>query len=116
MAGDAGAVRAARVAVQDLLSRQPDEVRDVAVLLTDELVTNALVHGGGRFSLTVELAGGVLRVRVGDRISGTPRVLPPAGDREHGRGLAIVDALASAWGTEQQPSHKVVWFELALPS
>ena len=32
-----------------------------------------------------------------------------------GRGMAIVDALASAWGTDQEPTHKIVWFELALP-
>lgn len=116
MAGDARSVRAARAAVQGVLRGQPDEIRHVAVLLTDELVTNALVHGGGRFSLAVEVAEHTLQVRVGDRSPDTPRVLHPADDREHGRGMAIVDALASAWGTDQEPARKVVWFELALPA
>lgn len=88
--------------------------RDVAVLLTDELVTNALVHGGGRFSLTVQMDEAVLRVSVADRSLEVPRVLRPSGDREHGRGMAIIDALATAWGTDQQPDQKTVWFELAL--
>ena len=116
MAGDAGCVRAARAAVQGLLRDQPDDVRHIAVLLTDELVTNALVHGGGRFSLAVEVAEHTLQVRVGDGSPDTPRVLHPPDDREHGRGMAIVDALASAWGTDQEPARKVVWFELALPA
>jgi hypothetical protein len=34
--------------------------------------------------------------------------------RDHGRGLAIVDALASAWGVEPRLLGKAVWFDLNL--
>ena len=114
MTGDARSVRAARSIVQDLLAGQPQELRDVAILLTDELVTNALVHGGGRFSLLVQLDERALRVSVGDRSTAPPRVLQADGEREHGRGMAIVDTLATSWGTDQRPADKVVWFELAV--
>lgn len=114
MAGDAGALRATRSVVGDLLEGQSDDVRDVAMLLTDELVTNALVHGGGRFSLAVDVSRQLLRVSVGDRSSQVPRVLHFRSDGEHGRGMAFVDALATSWGTDQEPNHKEVWFELEL--
>lgn len=114
LAGDAGSVRAARAVVRDLMVGEPIEVQDVAVLLADELVTNALMHGGGRFSLAIDLGHDRVRVAVSDRSPDVPRVIHPSGDGEHGRGMAIIDALASAWGTDQQPNYKVVWFELAL--
>ncbi|MGH9089446.1 MAG: ATP-binding protein [Acidimicrobiales bacterium] len=136
LSGDAGSIRAARALVGDLLGEEPAEgrgvpeepaegrgvpevpaeVRDVAVLLTDELVTNALVHGGGRFTLRVDLDDRAVRVAVTDQCRDTPRVLRPSSEREHGRGMAIVDALATTWGTDQLPTHKAVWFELALRS
>lgn len=114
MTGDAGSVRTARTVVRDLMAREPADVRDVAVLLTDELVTNALVHGGGRFCLDVEVRSDAVRVAVADRGAGEPRVLHPSGDREHGRGMAIVDALAASWGVDREHARKVVWFELPL--
>lgn len=113
--GDAGSVRTARAMVEELMGGQPPERRDVAVLLTDELVTNALLHGGGQFSLVARLDDHVLRVEVGDRSGEVPRVLRPSEEREHGRGMAIVDALATNWGTDQEHRSKTVWFELSLP-
>ena len=99
--------------VEELLAGERSEVLDVAVLLTDELVTSALVHGG-RFSLVVELADDAVRVAVDDGSPDAPRVLQPSGEREHGRGMAIVDTLATSWGTDRQRTHKTVWFEPSL--
>lgn len=42
------------------------EVRDVAVLRTSELVANAVVHGSGPVTLTVQDAGSRVRVEVAD--------------------------------------------------
>lgn len=39
-----------------------------------------------------------------------PRDAPA--DAEGGRGLALVDALAAAWGTLPRPEGKTVWFEV----
>lgn len=60
-----------------------EELRDPVLLLTSEVVTNALLHSGT--SLTVLLpgdAGGVVEVR----LPGTPLELPVSG-REHHDGL-----------------------------
>lgn len=100
--------------VADALSSLPDEARQAAVLLAGELLTNAVVHGGGWFLLQVDAIPARIYVEVADAKEGYPTVLHPSSDREHGRGMAIVDAIATAWGAEQRGSHKVVWFELAV--
>ena len=116
MAGDAASVRDARHLVEQALaecaSDIPPEIRDAAVLLAGEVVTNAVVHGGGWFLLQVDATPERLRVEVTDSTAGRPRVLQMAGEREHGRGMAIVDSIATTWGTEHLGTHKVVWFEL----
>jgi serine/threonine-protein kinase RsbW len=113
MAGDASSLRAARHMVADVLAEAPADVTDAAVLLAGEILTNAVVHGGGWFLLHVDADPDRIYVEVADSTPGCPTVLHPSSDREHGRGMAIVDAIASAWGTEQRGSHKAVWFELA---
>lgn len=100
--------------VADVLADAPADVTDAAVLLTGEILTNAVVHGGGWFLLHVDTDPDRIYVEVADSTPGCPMVLHPSSEREHGRGMAIVDAIASAWGTEQRGSHKAVWFELAL--
>ncbi|WP_019873589.1 SpoIIE family protein phosphatase [Sporichthya polymorpha] len=93
-----------------------DHLLDEALLLTTELVTNALVHGGTAVDLQVEVDDDRLRVEVSDR--GDGRVLmgaTPGDDREGGRGIWLVDALSSAWGTRNSPAGKTVWFELGKP-
>jgi len=92
---------------------------DDAVLLTSELVTNAVIHAGTRVDLTCRLADGVVEVVVRD---GHPSRLVPevAGDesgsveRTGGRGLLLPAALASAWGVAYGRSSKAVWFRLEL--
>jgi anti-sigma regulatory factor (Ser/Thr protein kinase) len=114
LVGDANSIRDARAMVRTIMSDQAAEVRDIAVLLTDELVTNAVVHGGGRFELHAELGPRALRVVVSDLSPAAPRVLTPSADQEHGRGMAIVASLASAWGSDVGESGKEVWFSLDL--
>jgi anti-sigma regulatory factor (Ser/Thr protein kinase) len=114
MAGDAGSLRDARHLVAQALDTAPPAIRDSAMLLVGEVVTNAVVHGGGWFLLQVDSLPECIRVEVTDATAGQPRVLQMNGEREHGRGMAIVDALADQWGTRHMGSHKVVWFELAL--
>src|SRR5215207_2151737 len=59
---------------------------DQAVLVTSELVTNAVVHAHSELRLLVELRGDQLHLAT------SPDVL-----EEGGRGLLLVDALASTW-------------------
>jgi anti-sigma regulatory factor (Ser/Thr protein kinase) len=87
---------------------------DVAQLLVSELVTNAIHHGRTTCSLELRATPSVLRAAVADDGAGVPRLQHAGPDDDSGRGLAIVDALASRWGVEPTSSGKVVWFELNL--
>jgi anti-sigma regulatory factor (Ser/Thr protein kinase) len=92
---------------------------DDAVLLTSELVTNAVVHAGTPVRVTCRLADGAVEVVVSDGHPG--RLVPEApghdaapSERTGGRGLLLPAALASAWGVAYGRASKAVWFRLAL--
>lgn len=87
----------------------------VAVLLTSELVTNVVVHATTPFRLDVVAQGPVVRVAVSDGADGVAEAVHPEDAEEHGRGLQLVDALASRWGTDGLVGGKRVWFELGVP-
>lgn len=113
--GSGGAAQA-RSAVRAALAGRRDDGVETAVLLTSELVANALLHGGSAATLVIRTDGERLRVEVID--TGSDGALVPLdvdSDAEHGRGLKIVDALATAWGVDPRHPGKAVWFELALP-
>jgi anti-sigma regulatory factor (Ser/Thr protein kinase) len=115
MIGDAGSIAAARKMVRTMTSECEPDVAAVAELLTDELLTNAVQHGGGQFSLEAAIESSRLRVVVSDLWSSAPvTVYPPGHELEHGRGMTIIDAMATKWGVERLDSEKSVWFELDL--
>jgi serine phosphatase RsbU (regulator of sigma subunit) len=95
------------------------ELVDDAVLLTSELVTNAVVHAGTQVQVTCKLAAGAVEVVVRD--SHPARMVPgpdhddaaPA-ERTHGRGLLLPSALASVWGVSYGAEAKAVWFRMGL--
>jgi anti-sigma regulatory factor (Ser/Thr protein kinase) len=73
---------------------------DDAVLLTSELVANAVLHGGGAVTLSVRAGGGRLRVDVRDMSEDLPAAgADPGADAVSGRGLMLVKALAAEWGS-----------------
>jgi PAS domain S-box-containing protein len=85
---------------------------DAAVLLVSEVVSNAVLHAGTAIQVTVRVDPGMVRVEVRDG-----SVVRPSKRHFHqraatGRGMELVDVLATAWGTEEEPSGKVVWFEV----
>ena len=91
--------------------------REVVALLTSELATNAVVHAHSDFSVAVEVEPGHVRVSVGDNSKVVPTIgvastVSPVG----GRGLRIVDALASRWGISLLPEGKETWFEITEPA
>jgi hypothetical protein len=53
-----------------------------------------------------------LRIEVDDESTHQPRIRTP--DMSGGRGLVLVDRLASAWGVQNYAHHKTVWAELVL--
>jgi anti-sigma regulatory factor (Ser/Thr protein kinase) len=88
---------------------------ETAVLLTSELVTNAIVHGSEDPTLLLDVSDDRIHIEVVD-CEPTVELVPRTIDvmRQRGRGLAIVDALASTWGVEPRLLGKAVWFELHL--
>jgi serine phosphatase RsbU (regulator of sigma subunit) len=94
---------------------------DDAVLLTSELVTNAVVHAGTPVQVTCRLADDGLEVMVRDSLPASMVPGPvkdqniPA-ERTSGRGLLMPSALASAWGVTYGRAAKAVWFRMGLAS
>jgi anti-sigma regulatory factor (Ser/Thr protein kinase) len=85
---------------------------ETAVLLVSELVTNAVRHTGSAPRLTVSTGDGRLRCAVHDGDPHHPVTHPVSVENEAGRGLLLVAALSAAWGVEDEPSGKLIWFEL----
>ena len=103
---------AARRFVAALLTDEVEDMRDTACLLTSELVTNAVIHARTAVDVRVLQFDGRLRIQVSDENTRlpTPALIPD--DATTGRGLLLVQVLASSWGVEQAGGGKVVWFEL----
>jgi anti-sigma regulatory factor (Ser/Thr protein kinase) len=86
---------------------------DECDLLVSELVTNAVLHGAGPVVLEVVRQGSGVRVTVTDMASAGAVVPRDASARdEDGRGLAIVAAIATRWGSHHDELGTCVWFEL----
>ena len=97
-----------------------DTLIDDAVLLTSELVTNAVVHAGTSVHVTCRLSGGAVEIVVLDE---RPAQLIPdlrhapadPAERTSGRGLQLPSELASAWGVTYARAVKAVWFRIGMP-
>ncbi len=88
-----------------------------AELVTSELVGNAVVHAGTPVDLTVTRWSRFLHLAVRDYDQHRPRRVGTSGAIESsGRGLVIVDAVASSWGCSRTGDGKVTWASLALPA
>jgi hypothetical protein len=88
---------------------------DIAVLLTSDMMTHAITHGDGdSVTLAIRCSPGYLRIDVHD----TSRFLPMAVDEpagtETGRGLVLVAALSTEWGSFRTPRGAVAYFTLAF--
>lgn len=128
-APEPAAVGAARRFVRDTLRSWElagpawGQLVDDAVLLTSELVTNAVLHAGTPVQVTCRLLldgdQRAVEIVVLDR---RPAQLRPAlpytpadgAERVSGRGLQLPSELASAWGVTYAREAKAVWFQMAL--
>jgi len=94
---------------------------DVVVLLTSDVVTNAILHGAGpSVTVAIRCSGGQLRVDVYDsaRSQPVPADKPgkpgkPGADKT-GPELALVAMLASDWGAFRTPAGRAVYFTLTF--
>lgn len=125
------AVGCARAFVrQTLHTWQRSHVADAAVLVTSELVTNAVKATGTTdpnptyaalaivpvIRVRLRLRGSTLVIEVWDVSPQPPVLRQRSRNAEHGRGLLIVHAQSERWGTTIFPKTggKVVWAEIAL--
>ncbi|MDX6560562.1 MAG: hypothetical protein QOD65_376 [Gaiellales bacterium] len=84
-----------------------------AALVVTELATNSVEHARSDFTVSVALSHGGIRIEVYDTSPLRPMAQEPSTVATSGRGLLIVDALASAWGTVHAGAGKVVWVQLS---
>ncbi|MFJ8795088.1 ATP-binding protein [Streptomyces sp. NPDC102462] len=93
-----------------------EELANDLRLLTGEVVTNSVTHTQAACVVSVRYVGMRLRVEVTDV---DPTLVRPSQAEpmdENGRGLFLVDALATKWGSERCAAGKRTWFELAVPA
>ena len=104
----------ARAGLRSLLATSGDLAFTCdAVLAASELLTNCIIHTNDACLLTAwfQPVPPVVRVEVVDCSRDLPHLKigdPVAG----GRGLRIVDVVATRWGVEPRPQGKTVWFEI----
>ncbi len=102
-----------------LQGRQHEPLLDDALLLVTELVTNAVLHAGTSVLLSIDTTDDdSVRIEVTDRSPGTAPILRAStpDSSAGGRGLVLLNALATSWGTVHLAMAKSVWFTLGAPA
>ena len=112
LTSDALAPGDARRAVEAQFATHPRAAE--LLLCVSEVVTNAVRHASPPHSLRLSQAGDTLRVEVADSERQAPVLNRQDPLSTSGRGLRIVDQLATRWGSEPTEDGKAVWFEFEL--
>jgi anti-sigma regulatory factor (Ser/Thr protein kinase) len=92
-----------------------EDTVDNAILCLSELVTNAIIHTEAGCELRLVLDRGVLTTTVrdgGSTVLVDPRTVTVDPLAVHGRGLQLVDAVSTRWGSELDAVGMTVWFVL----
>ncbi|MEV0405700.1 ATP-binding protein [Actinoallomurus sp. NPDC050550] len=112
---NAAAAPCARLVLKDRLKEWGlTELLEDASTVTGELVANA-ARLGQTFAVRLIPEDGALLIEVADSSPDEPQIKDAFGDfdAEGGRGLLIVDALATRWGVRRENQRKVVWARVA---
>lgn len=91
-----------------------ERFQDDLAIITSELVTNVYVHTPRADSFELELVshGAGVRLSIADGYTIKPVIKELNPETPTGRGLQLVQALASRWGSEEHEGGKRVWVEL----
>ncbi|MET9858658.1 SpoIIE family protein phosphatase [Streptomyces smyrnaeus] len=115
---DPRSLHAARQALRTALHRWSlGELADTAELLASEMATNALLHTEGDATLTarpVRNGGRAVRIAVTDSSPTSPQRRAATEQSTSGRGLMLIEELATDWGVEPRGNGKRVWCEIPL--
>lgn len=116
-ASDLSSAREARRFVTAVLQEwECDDVVDAACLLVSELVTNAVIHAHSEVELVAHLRRALVRIEIIDSATDYVHRRDATSDAQSGRGMALIEALASSWGIDTLLAGKSVWFEVARPT
>lgn len=92
-----------------------DDTACTVGVVASELVTNAVVHTSGAVTISLYHQPGRLLIEVLDTSSDAPLALEADVEEEHGRGMGLVDVLATRTGWQHVERGKRVWAEIAVP-
>jgi anti-sigma regulatory factor (Ser/Thr protein kinase) len=110
-------IRQARRFVAEAIVNRAPAMCDSVVLMVSELATNSVRHADTEFRVAVAVTRRQIRVEVSDAGSGVPTRRSTTPADLSGRGLAIVEKLASDWGVRRdRAGGKTVWFTVPVAS
>lgn len=95
----------------------PSDLQFTSSLLTSELVTHAIEHGGedaGDMVLVLDLAAHTLHAELSLDDVALPIDVAPSDERQIVCGLAVIDSLARRWGGSRAGRGTCLWFELEV--
>jgi two-component sensor histidine kinase len=87
----------------------PEDCTDRILMIVNELVSNAIDHARTSCEITVRHTRSLVRVLAADGSPLAPRLPPFDVNAARGRGLQMVEALASRWGWTRRRRGKTVW-------
>ena len=88
------------------------DLEDSIQLLVSELVTNAVIHAHSDVEVALHLRADRVRVEVVDAAAEYVHRRDAGDEEQSGRGMALTEALATAWGIDTLAAGKSVWFEV----
>ena len=112
----ASAGDARRLVSRTLREWHLEHLDDSATLLVSEVVTNAVLHARTGLSVELERRAELIRITVSDGSPRQPHRRRHGLQSSTGRGLGLLSALATSWGSDpgEHPWQKDVWFELPV--
>lgn len=90
-----------------------DGLVDTATLLVSELVTNALLHARTDIDVHLGVSDDELRVEVHDLSPVLPRPRRYSLEASTGRGLHLLETVATDWGVQATAGGKAMWFTIS---
>ena len=115
LSDESDAVRTARHFVTERSLSLVPALADDAALVAAELLANARMHGEPPIVVRVSGGDDRLHIEVQDASSRSPVRPAPSTTNMTGRGLALVQALSSAWGVRRErDGGKTVWCDLQV--
>jgi anti-sigma regulatory factor (Ser/Thr protein kinase) len=104
--------RLARRLTRGALGGCPESIVETAELLITELISNAILHASSPPVMHIDVDRGTVRISVSDESGNIPQVRHGELEDEGGRGLMLVQSLASSWGCTLTSGGKQIWFIL----